>query len=161
MAAPEIHGDCDPRFAHVRDALSRNFTEHGEIGSAVAIYEDGALVVDIWAGYMDGARTKPWQTDTMCIMYSIAKSICATSVHILADRGQVDLEAPVADYWPEFAQNGKEDVLVRHIVSHNCGVCFADAAEAGDVYDYDRMIAAGHGDLDHAALIAAIDPGAI
>jgi len=138
----EIHGDCDPRFIHVRDALARNFSEHGEIGSAVAIYHEGEKVVDIWAGHMDGARSKPWQADTLCIMYSIAKSICATAVHILADRGQIDLEAPVAAYWPEFAQAGKENVLVRHIVSHNCGICFADATEAGDVYDYDHMIAA-------------------
>ncbi|HCP00360.1 MAG: serine hydrolase [Alphaproteobacteria bacterium] len=139
---PEVHGTCDPRFTAVRDALARNVTEHDEIGSAVAVYQDGEKVVDIWVGHMDSARSKPWREDTMCIMYSIAKSICATAVHILADRGEVDLEAPVAVYWPEFAQAGKEQILVRHIISHNCGVCFADATEAGDVYDYDRMIAA-------------------
>ncbi|MBT3399786.1 MAG: beta-lactamase family protein [Rhodospirillaceae bacterium] len=139
---PEIHGDCDPRFQAVRDALANNFATHDELGSAVTVYHEGQKVVDLWGGHMDAARSKPWREDTLCIMYSIAKSICATSVHILADRGLVDLEAPVADYWPEFAQNGKEGVLVRHIISHNCGVCFADATEAGDVYNYDRMIAA-------------------
>ena len=89
---------------------------------------------------MDAARTKPWREDTMCIFYSIAKSICALSVHMVADRGLVDLDAPVATYWPEFAQNGKQDVLVRHIISHYCGVCFNDAAEPGDIFDYDKMI---------------------
>ncbi|MDA0784855.1 MAG: serine hydrolase [Proteobacteria bacterium] len=139
---PDIHGDCDPRFSGVREALARNFTDHDEIGSAVTVYHDGQKVVDLWGGHMDAARSKPWCEDTLCIMYSIAKSMCATSVHILADRGLVDLEAPVAEYWPEFAQNGKADIKVRHVISHNCGVCFADATEAGDIYHYDRMIAA-------------------
>ena len=135
-----IQGACDPAFAAVREALERNFTDHGEIGSAVCIYHQGKKVVDLWGGYMDEARARPWREDTMCLMYSIAKSMCALCVHILADRGQVDLAAPVADYWPEFAQNGKENVLVRHIVSHYCGVCCNDAAEPGDIYDYDKMI---------------------
>ncbi len=139
---PDLQGVCDPRFNGVRDALARNFSEHGEIGSAVAVYHEGLKVVDLWGGHMDAARSKPWGDDTLCIMYSIAKSICATSVHILADRGLVDLDAPVANYWPEFAQNGKADIKVRHIISHNCGVCFADATEAGDIYHYDRMVAA-------------------
>lgn len=136
----EIQGDYDPKFTAVRDALAQNFTSRDEIGSAVAVYLGGQKVVDIWGGHMDTARAKPWREDTLCIMYSLAKSMCATCVHILADRGQVDLEAPVAAYWPEFAQAGKEGVKVRHILSHNCGVCFADAAEPGDLYDYDRMI---------------------
>ncbi len=137
---PNVQGTCDPAFISVREALERNFTEHGEIGSAVCIYHQGEKVVDLWGGYQDAARTIPWREDTMCIMYSIAKSMCVLCVHILADRGQVDLDAPVADYWPEFAQNGKENVLVRHIISHYCGVCFNDAAEPGDIFDYDKMI---------------------
>ncbi len=136
----EIQGSCDPQFASVQDALSRNFAEHDEIGSAITVYHDGTKVVDLWGGHMDTQRSKPWREDTLCIMYSIAKSMCATSVHILADRGLVDLEAPVANYWPEFAQAGKENVKVRHVISHHCGVCFADAGEPGDIYDYNRMI---------------------
>lgn len=137
----EIQGEHDPAFTAVRDAFVGNFTEHDEIGTAVAVYHGGEKVVDLWAGHMDNARSVPWREDTLCIMYSLAKSMCATCVHILADRGQVDLEAPVATYWPEFAQAGKEGVKIRHILSHNCGVCFADAAEPGDLYDYARMIA--------------------
>lgn len=137
-----IHGECDPRFAAVRDALQRNFTERGEIGSAVAIHYRGAKVVDLWGGHLDAARTRPWRADTLCLMYSIAKSMSALCVHILADRGLVDLEAPVARYWPEFAQNGKGAIRVRHILSHNCGVCFADAAAPGDIFDPARMVKA-------------------
>ena len=137
---PDIQGTCDPAFTAVRDALERNFTEHGEIGSAVCVYHQGKKVVDLWGGYQDDSDAIPWREDTMCIFYSIAKSVCALSVHILADRGLVNLEAPVADYWPEFARNGKENVLVRHIISHYCGVCFNDAADPGDIFDYDKMI---------------------
>lgn len=135
-----IHGSCDPAFAAVREALERNFTEHGEIGSAVCVYHQGKKVVDLWAGHQDAARAIPWREDTMCLMYSIAKSMCALCVHILADRGLIDLEAPVADYWPEFARNGKSTIKVRHIISHYCGVCCNDAADTGDIYDYDKMI---------------------
>ena len=136
----KVEGTCDPAFTAVREALERNFAEHGEIGSAVCVYHQGRKVVDLWGGHQDAARTIPWREDTLCILYSIAKSMCALCVHILADRGLVDLEAPVADYWPEFAQNGKEGVLVRHIISHHCGVCFNDAADPGDIFDYDKMI---------------------
>lgn len=135
-----IQGTCEPAFAAVREALERNFIDHGEIGSAVCVYHQGQKVVDLWGGHMDAARTKPWREDTMCLLYSIAKSICALSVHMLADRGLVDLDAPVATYWPEFAQNGKQDVLVRHIISHYCGICCNDAADTGDIYDYEKMI---------------------
>lgn len=138
----EISGHCDPRFAAVHDTFAANFAERDEIGSAVAVYYGGEKVVDLWGGWMDAGRNRPWQDDTLCLMYSIAKSMCATCVHILADRNQVDLDAPVAAYWPEFAQAGKDGVLVRHILSHNCGVCFADAAEPGDIYHFDRMAAA-------------------
>jgi CubicO group peptidase (beta-lactamase class C family) len=138
----EISGACDPQFAAVRDTLAENFAERGELGAAVAVYYEGEKVVDLWGGWMDPARTRPWREDTMCLMYSIAKSMCATCVHILSDRGQIDLDAPVADYWPEFAQAGKDGVLMRHIISHNCGVCFADATEPGDIYDPARMVAA-------------------
>ena len=136
----DIQGHCDPKFATMRDALARNFTEHEEIGSAVAVYLEGEKVVDLWGGHMDTQGARSWREDTLCVMYSLAKSMCATCVHILADRGLVDIEAPVATYWPEFAQASKENVKVRHILSHNCGVCFADAAQAGDLYDYARMI---------------------
>jgi len=135
-----LEGDCTDRFAPVRAALAENFATRDEIGSAVCVYHEGTKVVDLWGGHMDAARSRPWQADTMCVMYSVAKSICALSVHVLADEGKVDLEAPVATYWPEFAQAGKDNVKVRHVLSHWCGVWPNDAASPGDIYDWDAMI---------------------
>ncbi len=135
-----LEGECHPRFAGVRAALAANFSERGEVGSAVCVYHQGVKVVDLWGGHMDAARTRPWQSDTLCLLYSIAKSMSALSVHILADEGKVDLEAPVAKYWPEFAEAGKSRIKVRHIISHNDGVWRTDAAEPGDMYDWARMI---------------------
>lgn len=135
-----IEGECHDRFAGVRTALEENFARRGEIGSAVCIYHEGRKVVDLWADHMDPARAKPWRQDTLCLMYSIAKSICALSLHMVADEGKVDLEAPVVNYWPEFAQNGKEKIRVRDVISHNDGVWATEGAAPGDVYDFDRMV---------------------
>ena len=137
-----IEGQCTDRFAAVREALEDNFRSRDEIGSAVCIYHRGEKVVDLWGGHMDGARTMPWRENTLCLMYSIAKSICALSVHILADEGRVDLDAPVAAYWPAFAAEGKENVKVRHVLAHWCGVWGNEAASPGDIYDWDAMIRA-------------------
>ena len=134
-----LEGECQPRFEGVRKALATNFAERDEIGAAVCVYHEGKKVVDLWGGHMDEARTRPWQADTLSLMYSIAKSMSALSVHILADEGKVDLEAPVARYWPEFAQAGKDKIKVRHVISHWDGVWATDAAEPGDVYDFDKM----------------------
>ncbi len=135
-----LDGDCVERFAPVREALAKNFAERNEIGSAVCVYHRGEKVVDLWGGYMDAGRTRPWRADTLCLMYSVAKSICTLSVHMLADEGRVDLDAPVADYWPEFAEAGKGAIKVRHVLSHWCGVWRNDAAQPGDMYDWDRMV---------------------
>jgi len=141
MAADSpVAGECDARFAPVREEFERNFTERGDIGGAVAVFWQGKNVVDLWGGHRDRERTKPWREDTIAMTYSIGKSMLATGVHMLADRGIIDLEAPVARYWPEFAQGGKQDIKVRHVVSHHCGVIFNDAAKAGDILDYDAMI---------------------
>jgi CubicO group peptidase (beta-lactamase class C family) len=138
--AVRIHGECEPRFAAVKAALAENFARHAEIGSAVCVYHEGKKVVDLWAGHMDAARSDPWQSGTLCLMYSIAKSMSALALHILADEGKVDLEAPVTRYWPQFGQAGKGHLKVRHIVSHYDGLWATDAAEPGDVYDWARMI---------------------
>ena len=137
-----VQGDCAPRYGAVRDALVENFASRDEIGSAVCVYHQGRKVVDLWGGHLDAARTRPWREDSMCLMYSLGKAMCALSVHMLADRGKVDLEAPVAEYWPEFAQAGKAKIRVRHILSHWCGVWRADAAAHGDMYDWEKMIRA-------------------
>src|SRR5919206_5162681 len=90
-----INGVCDPAFAAVREELERNFRERGEIGAAVCVYRDGKPVVDLWGGYKDLERTIPWEKDTIVIMNSVAKSMCAISTHILIDRGAIDFDAPV------------------------------------------------------------------
>lgn len=137
-----ISGTCDPRFAAVREAFEKNFRERGEVGAAVAVYQDGQKVVDLWGGYKDLARTVPWDKDTIVIMNSLAKSMSALCTHILIDRGQIDFDAPVAKYWPEFAAAGKQGVLVRHVLSHTCGVIFCDHAPPGSWFDWDVHIRA-------------------
>ena len=106
------------------------------------MYKDGEKVVDLWGGYRDEARTQLWTQDTITLMNSVAKSMCALAVHILTARGEVDIDAAVADYWPEFSQNGKEGILVRHVLGHQCGAIFSDTAKPGDWFDYTAQCAA-------------------
>jgi CubicO group peptidase (beta-lactamase class C family) len=119
---PEVHGHCDPRFAAVRTTFEENFRERGELGAAVAVVVDGVTVADLWGGWADRARTRPWERDTLVNVWSTSKGPVALCAHILADRGLIDLDAPVAAYWPEFAAAGKERVLVRHLLSHRAGL---------------------------------------
>ncbi|CAM5728821.1 hypothetical protein SBADM41S_12111 [Streptomyces badius] len=128
---PQIHGHCDDRFAGVRDAFEENFTERGELGAAVTVLVDGAPVVDLsGAAQRRHSRTRPWERDTLVNVWSTGKGPTALCAHVLADRGLLDLDAPVADYWPEFAAHGKESVLVRHLLSHRSGVAGPRASPA-------------------------------
>jgi CubicO group peptidase (beta-lactamase class C family) len=137
-----IDGMSDPAFAAVRETFEDNFRRRNEVGAAVCVYQDGRKVVDLWGGYKDMERTVPWRPDTIVIMNSVAKSMCALCVHMLIDRGKVDFDAPVARYWPEFAGAGKHGVLVRHVLSHTCGVIFCDHAPPGSWFDWDVHIGA-------------------
>ncbi|MHC3472735.1 serine hydrolase domain-containing protein [Streptomyces sp. 7R007] len=119
---PQVHGHCDERFAAVRTAFEENFRDRDELGAAVAVTVDGVTVVDVWGGWADAARTRPWERDTVVNVWSTTKGPVALCAHILADRGLLDLDAPVAQYWPEFAAAGKEKVLVRHLLSHRAGL---------------------------------------
>jgi len=100
--SPDIHGTCADGFEPVRDAFERNFSDHGEVGAGVAVALDGATVVDLWAGWADRERTRPWTRDTLVNVYSTTKGMAALCAHILADQGRLDLDAPVTEYWPEF-----------------------------------------------------------
>jgi CubicO group peptidase (beta-lactamase class C family) len=122
MADVDIHGSCASRFERVRDAFERNFAVRHEIGAAVAAWVDGELVVNLWAGTADAAGTRPWQVDTIATVLSGTKGLTSTCVHQLAERGELDLNAPVARYWPEFAQAGKEDITIAMVMSHRSGV---------------------------------------
>jgi CubicO group peptidase (beta-lactamase class C family) len=137
-----IEGTCDEKFAAVREQFEENFRSRNEVGSSVAVYQDGEKVVDLWGGYLDMEKTVPWDKDTIVIMNSIAKSMSALCTHMLIDRGLIDFDAPVAKYWPEFAQAGKEGVLIRHVLSHTCGVIFCDHAYAGSVFEWEGQIKA-------------------
>lgn len=137
-----VKGMCAPRFRAVHDAFERNFLALGEVGAAVAVYWKGRPVVDLWGGQRDAARGLPWERDTTVCMMSVAKGISTTAVAMLYDRGLIDLSAPMARYWPEFAQAGKEHVTVAQALSHLAGVPVTDAAREGDLYDFEAMASA-------------------
>mgnify|MGYP003771086573 CR=1 FL=1 len=131
-----VHGHCDDRFSAVRDAFQANFDNGLEDGASVAILVDGSLVVDLWGGVADPSTGAPWQEDTICCLFSATKTMSSLCVLTLADRGAIDLDAPVADYWPEFAANGKEQVLVRHVLAHTAGLPgWSDPMTLDDLYD--------------------------
>ncbi len=122
-----LHGTCDPAFHAVGEEFARNFAERGEVGAALAIYVEGSLVVDLWGGSRAADRDDPWQRDTLVQVFSATKGMSATCLHVLIDRGMLDVDAPVAAYWPEFAANGKGDITVAMALAHQAGVPFWDA----------------------------------
>src|SRR4051794_9333245 len=123
---PEIGGTTDPRFDPVRTAFARNFEEHGEVGAAVGVYLHGRPVVDLWGGVADPATGRAWQRDTLQLVYSTTKGVTAACANLLAQRGELDLDAPVAKYWPEFAAAGKAEIPVRWLLTHQAGLPVLD-----------------------------------
>lgn len=134
-----VHGTLEPEFQPILNAFVENMTELDELGAATCIFYRGRKVVDIWGGYMDAARTRAWQADTLVNVMSVSKSIAAMALHLLLDRGQVELEKPVASYWPDFGQAGKEDITVRELLGGRAGILFLDHAPAGSMLDYEAM----------------------
>ena len=100
--AIELQGSVEPGFEAVRTAFERNFTDYGEVRAAIAVTINGKPAVDLWAGYADAARTRSWERDTIVNVYSTTKGLATICGHILADRGELDFDAPVTTYWPEF-----------------------------------------------------------
>ena len=113
----EIHGFCEEQFEPVKKAFLENFKTDLEVGASLAITVKGNFVLDLWAGYADEAQTKPWEEDTIVNVYSTTKVMTALCVLILVDRRLIDLNAPVAKYWPEFKQAGKEELPVRFLLA--------------------------------------------
>ena len=143
MTTIELHGDCDPRFAPLRDAFARNWSDHDEVGASLCVVERGQTVVDLWAGWTDESRSQPWQQNTIANVYSTTKGVAAVAAAILADRGALDVQRPVAHYWPEFAQAGKEHITVHQLLTHEAGLVGIDEElPDGAVLDWDRMVAA-------------------
>jgi CubicO group peptidase (beta-lactamase class C family) len=138
----EIHGHADPRFAGVRDAFAANFARGEDVGASVAVTLGGELVVDLWGGHADAAKTRPWQRDTIVNVYSTTKTMTALCALLLADRDELDLAQKVAHYWPEFAANGKADITVAQLLAHSAGLSgFAEPVAAADLYDWDKATA--------------------
>ena len=135
----DINGTCDDRFAAVRDTLAKNIDAGEEIGASILVDLDGDIAVDIWGGFRDEARTVPWDEHTITNVWSTTKTVTSLSALMLVEQGKLDVDAPVATYWPEFAANGKENVLVRHLMSHTSGVSGLDQpATVEDLYDSER-----------------------
>jgi CubicO group peptidase (beta-lactamase class C family) len=135
----DICGTCDERFAQVRDVLSSNLDAGLDLGASVAVYVGGEPVVDIWGGFVDSDKTMPWKEDTLINVWSTTKTMVALCALILNDRGDLDLHAPVAKYWPEFGTAGKDDIEVRHLLSHTSGLSgWSEPITVEDLYDWDK-----------------------
>jgi CubicO group peptidase (beta-lactamase class C family) len=122
-----VSGKVEPGFEPVAGAFADNFRRHGEVGAACAIYRDGRPVVDIWGGLADSASGRPWQEDTITLVFSAAKGPTATCINQLAEAGRLDVDQPVCHYWPEFGCNGKEGITTRMVLSHQAGLAAIDA----------------------------------
>lgn len=136
----DVQGDADDGYGAVVDEFRRNFRERGELGAACAVVRDGRLVVDLWGGHSDRKRTRPWQRDTLVTVWSTTKGMSATAMAVAHSRDLFDLEEPVAAYWPEFAQAGKEAITVRQLLEHEAGLAVIDQAlDLDTVGDPERL----------------------
>ena len=122
MTTPAIEGTIAPGFERVRHAFARNFEEGLEVGASFAVLRDGEAVVDLWGGYRDRERSRPWTEDTLINVYSTTKGMTALCAAILVDRGELDYGARMTDYWPEFGDGGKDDLSVEQVLSHQAGL---------------------------------------
>jgi CubicO group peptidase (beta-lactamase class C family) len=135
-----VHGHCDPRFEKVREIFIDNLSAGTDLGAAVAFTLDGRSVVDLWGGWLSLDHQREWQRDTLVNVYSTTKGMTAICAHQLVERGQLDLDAPVAEYWPEFAAAGKQDVPVRWLLSHRVGLPgVREPLPHGTLYDWERF----------------------
>ena len=139
MTDVAINGFTYDGFENVRKTFEENFTSGADIGASFCATKNGETVVDLWGGFADPARTKPWVKDTIVNVYSTTKTMTALTALLLADRGQLDFDAPVARYWPEFAANGKERIKVSHLMSHSAGLSgWKEKITKNDLYDWDK-----------------------
>jgi CubicO group peptidase (beta-lactamase class C family) len=139
MTDVAIHGFTHDGFENVHKAFEENFTSGAEVGASYCATRNGETVVDLWGGFADAARTRPWVKDTIVNVYSTTKTMTALTALLLADRGQLDFDAPVARYWPEFAANGKSRVKVSHLMSHSAGLSgWKEKITKNDLYDWEK-----------------------
>ena len=139
--AGTLYGRYAAAFQPVADAFVRNFQEHGEVGASLCITLDGEPVVDLWGGTKDVEAQTPWQQDTLCVVFSSTKGAVALAAHTLVAAGELDLDAPVKRYWPEFAQAGKESALVHMMFDHSVGVpALREKVKAKGCCDWEYMV---------------------
>jgi len=139
MTDVKIGGFTHDGFEGVRKAFEENFTNGSDVGASFCATRNGETVVDLWGGFADPARTRPWVKDTIVNVYSTTKTMTALTALLLADRGQLDFDAPVARYWPEFAANGKERIKVSHLMSHSAGLSgWKEKITKNDLYDWEK-----------------------
>jgi len=139
----QIKGSCDERFRAVKETFAVNFARRDDVGAAVSVYLAGEPVVDIWAGWADGKQTRAWKRDTIATVASTTKGMTAICAHVLVERGLLELDRPVAHYWPEFAQAGKAHIPVRWLLSHRAGLPGVRQDMPPDsLYDWERYTTA-------------------
>ena len=137
-----LGGTCSARFDPVRELFAAKLESREDLGASVALNIDGEMVVDLWGGWADEARTVPWTEDTITNVFSTTKSMTSLAALVLVDRGELDLDATVAKYWPEFAANGKAGIKVRQLLSHTSGVSgWEQPITLEDMYDWDKSTA--------------------
>ncbi|CAJ0538538.1 Ff.00g065990.m01.CDS01 [Fusarium sp. VM40] len=135
----KVHGNCSPKFQGVRSLLERYVESGEELGASITVNIDGKEVVDIWGGYKDPSRTQPWEENSIVNVFSCTKTVTSLAILILVDRGLIDVDERVSHYWPEFGQNGKQDILVRHMLSHASGLSgWEEPLTTEDLYDVKR-----------------------
>jgi CubicO group peptidase (beta-lactamase class C family) len=137
-----LGGTCSARFDPLRELFAAKFESGEDLGASLALNIDGEMVVDLWGGWADEARTVPWAHDTIICVFSTTKTMTSLAALVLVDRGELDLDATVAKYWPEFAANGKAGIKVRHLLSHTSGVSgWEQPITVEDLYDWDKSTA--------------------
>ena len=135
----DIQGTAQDRFEPVRAAMAANLASGADLGLSFCATIDGETVVDLWAGWADAEKTRAWEADTIVNVYSTTKTMCALTALLVADRGELDFDKPVAYYWPEFAANGKADITVAHLMSHSSGLSgWEEPLDAEDLYDWEK-----------------------
>lgn len=135
----EVKGKCDERFIPVMDAFKNNLDTGQDVGATVAIFIDGEPVVDLWGGYFDATYTRPYERNTLVQSYSSTKTITALCALYLADKGEIDLDSPVIKYWPEFAAEGKSEIMVKQLLGHTSGLCgWTEPMTFQDLYDWEK-----------------------
>src|SRR5579862_4074264 len=140
MADGAVQGSVHERYAPVRAAFEANLSSGADVGASFCATVEGETVVDLWGGFADAARTRPWERDTIVNVYSTTKTMTALCALLLADRGELDFDAPVARYWPEFAANGKAGIKVSHLMSHAAGLSgWRERITTEDLYDWEKV----------------------